>query len=77
MRSALALGLLIALCVSADAATVHRSKKPPEDHLRPGQSVTVPRDTLFPVGPTNKPDTGWIAPQDQKDDPTAPDLGAE
>jgi hypothetical protein len=27
--------------------------------------------TLFPVGPTNRPGTGWITPQGQKTDPTA------
>ena len=42
MRSLLALGLLITLCASANAATVHRSK-PPEGHLRPAQRVTVPK----------------------------------
>ena len=44
MRSVLALGLLITLCASANAATVHRSK-PPERHLRPGQPVTGPTVT--------------------------------
>jgi hypothetical protein len=34
MRSVLALGLLITLCASANAATVHRPKRP-EGHLRP------------------------------------------
>ena len=43
MRSVLALGLLITLCASADAATVHRSK-PHERHIRP-QGVTVPNVT--------------------------------
>ncbi len=49
MRSVLALSLLIVLCASADAATVHRHKSPPA-HLRmrqpvivpPGQGVTAP-----------------------------------
>jgi hypothetical protein len=40
MRSAFALGLLITLCASADAATVHRSK-PPTVHLRTRQHVIV------------------------------------
>jgi hypothetical protein len=44
MRSVLALGLLITLCASANAATVHRYK-PPERHLRSGQPVTVPTVT--------------------------------
>ena len=69
MRFVLALGLLITLSASANAATVHRSKTP-EGHLRPSQRVTVPRATLFPVGPTNRPGTGWIAPQGQKIDAT-------
>ncbi|WP_245332467.1 hypothetical protein [Bradyrhizobium erythrophlei] len=40
MRSVLALGLLISLCVSANAATVHHAK--PRHHLivRPSQGVT-------------------------------------
>jgi hypothetical protein len=59
MRSALALGLLIALCVSANAATVHRSKKPPEDHLRPGQSVTVPKGYAVP-GWTDEQTRYWL-----------------
>jgi len=44
MRSVLALGLLITLCASADAATVLRSK-PHERHLRPAHRVTVPTVT--------------------------------
>jgi hypothetical protein len=40
MRSVLALGLLITLCASADAATVHRSK-PSTVHLRTRQHVIV------------------------------------
>ena len=38
MRSVLALGLLIALCASANAATVHHSK-PRHAIARPSQSV--------------------------------------
>ena len=41
MRSVLALGLLITLCASANAATVHRSK-PGTVHLRPRQHFIVP-----------------------------------
>ena len=44
MRSVLALGLLITLCASADAATVRRFKLH-ERHLRPTQGVTVPNVT--------------------------------
>ena len=47
MRSVLVLGLLIALCASANAATVHRSK-PPEGHLRTVQRVTVPKGHAVP-----------------------------
>jgi hypothetical protein len=66
MRSVLALSLLITLCASADAATVHRSK-PPEGHLRPRANVLPsPRATRFPVGPTNRPGTGWITPQGKR-----------
>jgi len=41
IRSVLALGLLIALCASADAATAHRSK-PRHVIVRPSQGVVVP-----------------------------------
>jgi hypothetical protein len=47
MRSVLALGLLITLCASANAATVHRSK-PPERHLSPRQRVIVPKGYAVP-----------------------------
>jgi hypothetical protein len=40
MRSALALGLFMTLCATADAATVHRAKSH-EGHLRTRQSVTI------------------------------------
>jgi hypothetical protein len=40
MRPVLALGVLVALCASADAATVHRSK-PSTVHLRTRQHVIV------------------------------------
>lgn len=42
MRSVLALGLLIALCASANAATVHHSRS--RDHIvvRPSKGVAVP-----------------------------------
>lgn len=68
MRSILALGLLItSYAAAADAATVHRCK-PLGIHLRrrqrvsvrSGQRVTAP--TRFPVGPTNRPNTGWTTP---------------
>ena len=40
MRSVLALGLLVTLSASADAAAAHRSK-PPTVHLRTPQNVIV------------------------------------
>ncbi len=41
IRSVLALGLLVALCASANAATVHRAK-PRHVIVRPSQGVAVP-----------------------------------
>jgi hypothetical protein len=58
MRSVLAFGLLITLCVSANAATVHRSK-PPERHLRPAQRVTVPQGYAVP-GWTDEQTRYWL-----------------
>jgi hypothetical protein len=46
MRSVFALGLLIALCASANAATVHRSTVP----LRTRQHVFVPPTQLIAPG---------------------------
>jgi hypothetical protein len=60
MRSVLALGLLITLCASANAATVHRSK-PPGGHLRPGQRVTVPKG--YVVVPKGYAVPGWTDEQ--------------
>jgi hypothetical protein len=45
IRAVLALGLLIALCASAEAATVHRSRLP---HAHPVQHVTVPERVAMP-----------------------------
>jgi hypothetical protein len=42
MRFVLALGLLISLCVSADAATVHRARQ--HAIIRPSQSVAMAGD---------------------------------
>jgi hypothetical protein len=47
MRTVLALGLLIALCVTASAASVHRSRARP--HSPVGQRVTAP------IAPTATP----------------------
>ena len=61
MRSVLALGLLITLCASATAATVHRSKRP-AGHLRTqqrGQSVTAPTRFAVP-GWTDEEIWKWL-----------------
>ncbi len=42
MRSFLALGLLIGLCASASAATMHHHLAPRHIIVGPGQSYTVP-----------------------------------
>ena len=47
MRCVLALGLLITLCASADAATVHRSK-PSTVHSRTRQYVIVVTAKMWP-----------------------------
>jgi len=61
MRCAFALGLLIALCASADAATVHRSKPPghgrPRIIVGPEQRVTAPAHFALP---------GWSDEQTQE-----------
>jgi hypothetical protein len=56
IRSVLALGLLITLCASANAATVLRSKLP-VGRLRPAQHVTVPERYTVP---------GWTDEQTRK-----------
>ena len=62
MRSVLALGLLITLCASASAATVHHSK-PRHAIVRPSQGVTVPgAASRFPAGPTTRRGAGWMMP---------------
>jgi hypothetical protein len=58
MRSLLALGLLISLCASADAATVRRFK-PPERHLRPAQRMTIPQGYAVP-GWTDEQTRYWL-----------------
>jgi hypothetical protein len=58
MRSVLSLGLLISLCASADAATVHRSK-PPERHMRPDPRPTLPRGYAVP-GWTEEQTRSWL-----------------
>jgi hypothetical protein len=62
MRAILAMGLLIALCASADAATVHRSHRhvilrsnPGITTAPPNQGVTAPSTTI----PGLDPGRGW------------------
>ena len=63
MRIVLALGVLITLCVSADAAPVHRSKPPARTHqrvaVRPNQSVTAPTSFAIP-GWTDEQTRYWL-----------------
>ena len=59
MRSVLALGLLITLCASANAATVLHRSKPSKGHLRPAQAITVPNNYLVP-GWTYEETTKWL-----------------
>ena len=58
MRSILALGLLLALCTSANAAKVRHSK-PQAGHLRPAQSVAVPKGFAVP-GWTVEQTRNWL-----------------
>jgi hypothetical protein len=58
MRSVLAVGLMITLCVSANAATVRRSRQP-EGHFRPAQRVTVPKGYAVP-GWTDEETRQWL-----------------
>ena len=66
MRSVLALGLLITLCASASAATVHRFNRP-ERHLRayprmtvqPSQRVTSPMRFAVP-GWSDEQTRSWL-----------------
>ena len=64
MRSVLALGLLMTLCASANAATVRRSKPPRATYARANGLLS--QGLRCSRLPTNRPDTGWIAPQGQK-----------
>jgi hypothetical protein len=66
MRSVLALGLLITLCASADAATVHRAEPPTvqlrtRQHVivRPSQGVTAPARFAVP-GWTDEQTRYWL-----------------
>jgi hypothetical protein len=63
MRSVLAAGLLITLCASADAATVHRSRPPAYGHqhitVRPDPHVTAPNRFALP-GWTDEQTQEWL-----------------
>jgi hypothetical protein len=59
LRSVLALGLLITLCVSANAAPVHRAK-PPAGHLRPDQRDAAPKGFAVP-GWTDEQTRQWLS----------------
>jgi len=48
MRSVLALGLLIALCASANAARLHHAK-PRHVIVRPSQDMVRPNQDMIPV----------------------------
>jgi hypothetical protein len=72
MRAVLALGLLITLCASADAARVHRSK-PRHVIVRPSQVV----DPRFPRSSKTRPLGTTIPPNSAADggaDPGCPKL---
>jgi len=58
MRSVLTLGFLIALCASANAATVHHSK-PRHVIVRPSQSVAAPTRFAIP-GWTDEATRSWL-----------------
>jgi hypothetical protein len=58
MKAVLALGLLIALCASADAATRHH-RRPPEARWAPAQRVIVPKGFAVP-GWTNEETWQWL-----------------
>jgi hypothetical protein len=63
MRAVLVFGLLVALCTSSEAATLHRSK-PPARHVRPIPhaglpQVTVPKGFAVP-GWTDEQTRYWL-----------------
>ena len=59
MRSILALGLLISLCASANAETVHRSK-PRHVIVGPSQGVTAPAARFAVPGWTDDATRRWL-----------------
>jgi hypothetical protein len=60
MRSVLAFGLLITLCASANAATMHRTLHPhPRQHvIVPGERMAPPRFAV--PGWTNEETRSWL-----------------
>ena len=59
MRAVLAVGLLITLCASANAAPVHRFQ-PREGHLRSVQRVTAPTPRFAVPGWTDEETRQWL-----------------
>jgi len=57
--SVLVLGLLVTLCASANAATVHRAK-PPQGHSRLAQRDTLPKGFAVP-GWTDEETRQWLS----------------
>jgi hypothetical protein len=60
MRFVLALGLLMTLCVFANAATTHHRSKRPEGHFRPIQRVTIPTTGYAVPGWTDEQTGYWL-----------------
>jgi hypothetical protein len=59
MRAVLAVGLLITLCASASAASVH-GFRPHEGRLRPVQRVTAPTPRFTVPGWTDEETRQWL-----------------
>ncbi len=59
MRAVLAVGLLISLCASANAALMHRFQ-PREGHLHPVQRVTAPTPRFSVPGWTDDETRQWL-----------------
>jgi hypothetical protein len=59
MRSVLALGLLITLCATANAATVHHLRTRHRVIVRPSQGVTAPARFAVP-GWTDEETRQWL-----------------
>jgi len=74
MRSVLVFGLLITCVLLPTPRRCIAPNRPRATYVR-ANVLLFPRATPFPVGPTNRPVTGWIAPQGQKAEPTAAGLG--